>query len=211
MKRRTLDLFFSIGGAIFAVLLLILGFVLKDQADFANDYVSTQLAAQKITFTPAEALSEEEAAADCLVEHGGELLNSGKEAECYANHYIALHMAESAAAAGYPGETFATMGNVIRGPEGLSAQLEAAKESGDQATIDEAQAAFDTAQGLRSTLQTGETLRGLLLTSYGFSVFGEKAELAAWVCWIGGALLLALSIAGLVHASTKSAKEHTIA
>ena len=55
--------------------------------------------------------------------------------------------------------------------------------------------------GQRTTLQTAETLRGLLLTSYGFSVFGEKADLAALVCYLVGLVLLLASIAGLVHAA----------
>ena len=37
MKRRTLDIAFSVGGALFAALLLVLGLVLKDQANFATD------------------------------------------------------------------------------------------------------------------------------------------------------------------------------
>ena len=46
----------------------------------------------------------------------------------------------------------------------------------------------------------GETLRGLLLTSYGFSEFGAKAGQAATVAYLGGAVLFLLAIAGLIHA-----------
>jgi len=52
----------------------------------------------------------------------------------------------------------------------------------------------------RNTLFTGETLKGLLLTSYGFSVFGEKAAQFATVAYIAAGLLLLLAIAGLIHA-----------
>jgi hypothetical protein len=45
----------------------------------------------------------------------------------------------------------------------------------------------------------GETLRGLLLTTYGFSIFGERAALAATICFIAAALLVILSLAGLIH------------
>ncbi|HEX2783130.1 MAG TPA: hypothetical protein VHN36_06060, partial [Ilumatobacteraceae bacterium] len=48
----------------------------------------------------------------------------------------------------------------------------------------------------------GETLRGLLLTSYGFSIFGDRAGLAANVCFAAFALMVLLSIAGFVHAAT---------
>ena len=47
----------------------------------------------------------------------------------------------------------------------------------------------------------GETLRGLLLTSYGFSVFGVKGAQVATVAYVVAALLALLSIAGFAHAS----------
>ena len=47
----------------------------------------------------------------------------------------------------------------------------------------------------------GETLRGLLLTSYGFSDFGVKAGHAALVAYLAAALMALLGIAGFVHAS----------
>ena len=206
MKRRTLDFVFSIGGAGFAVLLLVLGLVLKDQADFASDYVDDQLSAQQIRFTPTEFLAGEEAApgGDCLVENGNgdetdRLLNTGKEAECYANQYIGYHLAESATEAGFEGETYATMGDVIRGENGLAAQLAAAEEAGDP--TEDLQAQLDSANGLRDTMFRGETLRGLLLTTYGFSIFGARADTAALVCFLAAALLFLLSVAGFWHAS----------
>jgi hypothetical protein len=47
----------------------------------------------------------------------------------------------------------------------------------------------------------GETLRGLLLTSFGFSEMGAKAEQAATVAYIAAAILALLSVAGLAHAA----------
>ena len=52
----------------------------------------------------------------------------------------------------------------------------------------------------RETLFKGETLRGLLLTSYGFSEFGVKGRQVEVVSFIVAALLFLLSIAGFVHA-----------
>ena len=43
----------------------------------------------------------------------------------------------------------------------------------------------------------GETLRGLLLTSYGFSEFGAKAAQAATVAYLAAGLMLLLAIARL--------------
>ena len=45
----------------------------------------------------------------------------------------------------------------------------------------------------------GETLRGLLLTSYGFSVFGDKGGQVETVAFIAALVLLLASLAGLVH------------
>ena len=54
--------------------------------------------------------------------------------------------------------------------------------------------------GQRETVFKGETLRGLLLTSFGFSEFGNKASQGAVVTYLAAALLALLSIAGFVHA-----------
>jgi hypothetical protein len=68
------------------------------------------------------------------------------------------------------------------------------------------------AQELNGKVQTlfrGETLRGLLLTSYGFSIFGDRAQTAAYVCYLAALVLFLAAIAGFIHAATKSA-EHQI-
>jgi uncharacterized membrane protein len=204
MKRRTLDIAFSIGGLVFGLLLLVLGLVLTNQANFAENYVKDQLSEQQINFTPAAALSEEEAASSCLVEYAGTPLDSGKKSECYANDYIALHMREAAIGAGYEGATYATLGGITRG---LSADLQAATDAGQP--TEAIQTSLDKATGLRETMFKGETLRGLLLTTYGFSIFGERAALAATIVYIVAALMVLLSIAGLIHAFTTK-KDETI-
>lgn len=226
MKRRTLDIVFAVGGAIFAVLLLVLGLVLKNQADFAKNYVKDQLSAQQIYFQPAKTLDADMQQVTCLVKYGttdgdpmkGQLMTTGKMAECYANEYIGAHMKASAKAAGFEGATYATMGKFTMKGDGsaesksLVDQLAAAQKTGDQAKIDAAQKALDDAKALRGTLLTGETLRGLLLTSYGFSVFGDRAALAATICFIAFGLLLLLSIAGFIHAfASKSSKDVILA
>lgn len=201
MKRRTLDIIFSAGGAALAVLLLVLGFVLMDQANFADDYVAEELSAQKITFATEEKLTDEEKnwkpGSSCLTEYAGEVMKTGKQAECYAKYYIAMHMDRSAKTAGLEGETYATLGAVRTD---LAAQVKTAKDAGDTAKAETLQKQLDSATSLRSTMQTGETLRGLLLTSYGFSIFGDKAALAANVCFAAAVLLALLAIAGFVHA-----------
>lgn len=204
MKRRTLDLAFSIGGLIFSVLLLIVGLVLSDQSNFAENYVKDQFKQQQITFTKAEGLSGEQDDAPCLVTYAGKLLQTGKQAECYANEYIAYHLAESANTAGYEGETYATLGTPQRE---LRTKLQDAKDAGQP--TETVQADLDKVNSLRDTMFRGETLRGLLLTTYGFSIFGERAGQAALVVYIAAALIALLSIAGLIHAFTTK-KDETV-
>ncbi|MDG4797771.1 hypothetical protein [Micromonospora sp. WMMD1082] len=191
MKRRTLDILFSIGGLGLAALLLVIGIVLTSNANFANTYVRDQLGAQNITFTPADQLSDDEKNVECLVENAGKELTTGKQAECYANEYIGLHLKNMAG-----GQTYADLGQ----PQSqLREQVATAQQTNDPALADlQAQLAEVSAQ--RDTVFKGETLRGLLLTSYGFSEMGTKAGQAATVMYLGAALLLLLSLAGLVHA-----------
>ena len=201
MKRRTLDIILAGGGLMVAVLLFALGFALFTQYSFSQNYVKEELSAQKITFTAADKLSAEEtswkAGSVCLVENAGKLMQTGPQAECYAKYYIALHMENAAVSAGFPGATYATLG-AIRAD--LGAQVTATKAKGDTAAAADIQKKADTATSLRTTMQTGETLRGLLLTVYGFSVLGDVAGLSANLLYGLAAVMLLLSIAGLVHA-----------
>src|SRR5690348_12173531 len=92
MRRRTLDFVFSAGGLGVAVLLLILGLVMTSNANFAKSYVRDQLREQHITFKPASSLTAEEKKAPCIVKYAGQALSTGKQAECYANKFIGLHL-----------------------------------------------------------------------------------------------------------------------
>lgn len=200
MKRRTLDVAFSAGGLLIAAALLVLGLVLSSQASFADNYVRDQLVEQQISFPDEYGRGETEVdGSDCLVEYQGTALDSGDKAECYANYLIKTHMMHSADDAGYTGATYATLGGIVGG---LKEDLATAQEGTDQVAIDEAQAKVDAASGLRETMFKGETLRGLLLTTYGFSIFGDRAALAALVCYLAAALMVVLSIAGFAHAAS---------
>jgi hypothetical protein len=196
MKRRTLDIVFSVGGLVVAALILVLGLVLQNQADFAKSYVKDQLTAQQITFTPADKLTDEEKANNCLVVYAGEQLVTGKQAECYANDYIALHLSEI-----NDGKTYSQTSNESRAV--------AAEAKADPANAD-LQAQAKTIDGKVQTLFRGETLRGLLLTSYGFSIFGERAAQAALVCFLVAGVLFIASIAGFIHAFATSKDEKVL-
>jgi len=191
MKRRTLDMIFSAGGIAVAILLVLLGFVFKTNADFADSYVHDQLAQQKISFTAAEFLSDEEKASTCLSEYAGTPLDSGKKAECYANDYIGMHLKGIGG-----GETYATLGAIQTKAKTALADATTANAS----NIDALKADLDKVTGQRETMFKGETLRGLLLTSYGFSIFGEKAALAGMLSFLGAIVMLLASVAGFIHA-----------
>jgi len=70
---------------------------------------------------------------------------------------------------------------------------------------------LSTVTAQRELLFKGETLRGLLLTSFGFSVFGVKGEQVATVAYLVAGLLVLLSMAGLAHAFRTSRNETTAA
>jgi hypothetical protein len=191
MKRRTLDILFSTGGALLAVLLLIAGIVLASNANFANNYVKDQLGQQHISFAPAAALTDQEKAYPCLVENAGKPLTTGKQAECYANNFIGDHLKGIAG-----GKTYADLGDV---QTDLRAQV-ATAQSTNAPNLADLQKQLTDINTQRDTLFKGETLRGLLLTSYGFSEFGTKAGQAALVAYLAAGLLLLLAIAGFGHA-----------
>lgn len=174
----------AIGLGVLALSFAVLGLVLNNQASFSKHYVHDQLAEKQITFTPVENLLPNQKTVPCLVENAGQQLVSGKQAECYANNYIAVHLREV-----NDGKTYSQTSSEQRAlPDQNSPE---AKEL----------------DGKVQTLFRGETLRGLLLTSYGFSIFGDRAQTAAYVCYILALVLFLAAIAGFVHAATKSAEQ----
>ncbi len=167
---------------------LAVGAIALYEGAFVRDNVRDQLSAQQIQFTPADQLTEQERNRDaCLVENGGKLMTSGEQARCYANHYILLHMEESATNAGYPGATYATLGNEQRR---LRGELAAAPQE-NRADL---QRQLDAATNLRNTMQTGSTLRGQLLNAWGWDTFGQGVIIGGTVALLGALLFAALFV-----------------
>lgn len=191
MKRRTLDFLFSAGALGLAGLLAVLGLVMTSNANFSEGYVRDQLTQQHITFKPVAALTDEEKQSACVVKFAGQALTTGKQAECYANDFIALHLKSIGG-----GQTFADLGVP---QSALRTQVADAVKANDPALAGlQKQLADISAQ--RETVFKGETLRGLLLTSFGFSILGDKAAQAATVAYSAAALMALLALAGFVHA-----------
>jgi hypothetical protein len=131
---------------------------------FVQDNIRTELTSQQITFNAADKMADEEKAIPGMVENAGLPLTSGNQARVYSQ-LIGLHVKEAAEGAGYPGATYATLGAKQRE---LKAAVKAATDAGDQAAIDKAQADLDAVTALRNTMLTASTLRGNLLSAYGW-------------------------------------------
>jgi hypothetical protein len=134
---------------------------------FATGQVHDNLAAQQIFFPPSNspaitALPAADAAA--MNQYAGQQMTTGAQAETYADHFLRVHLDEVAG-----GKTYSQMSAVAQ-----------------------ADPTNTKAAGQVATLFKGETLRGLLLNSYGWSQIGQYAFYAALGLAIAaGAVLLA--------------------
>lgn len=172
MRRRTIDVLASSAGVVAGVVLLVAGIYFNQRYDFAETNVRDQLQAQKIFFPPEDELSDEEREQPGVVKYAGRQVDDGKKAEVYANQFIGLHLSEIAG-----GKTYSELSTASRA------------NPDDERLAGQVQAAF-----------RGETLRGLLLTTYGFWQLGQEARLMMTVSFVAAALILALSTIGFVHA-----------
>ena len=134
--------------------------------------------------------------------YAGQPLTTGKQAECYANHYIAVHLGEV-----NDGKTYSETST-----ESRAAQT--AADAATKANAADAAHADGPGQGARRARPTPSSgarrSAGLLLTSYGFSIFGERAQQAAYVAYAVALVLFLASIAGFVHAFTTSKDERVL-
>jgi hypothetical protein len=159
---------------------LVVGGIALGLGQFIQGNIRSELAAQQISFPAEEALTDDERQIPGVVENAGQPLMTGNQAQVYSE-YIGLHLRQSAEEAGYPGAAYATLGGVQRE---LRAAVAAATESGDEAAIEEAQAELAAVTNLRNTMLTGSTLRGTLLSAYGWD------NVATGVTAAGGFILV---------------------
>jgi hypothetical protein len=143
---------------------LLVGVVALWMGLFIRENVRDELAAQQINFPAEERLSGQERSIDGMVEYAGQPLDNGDKAKVYSE-YILLHMNDSAVEAGYPGATYATLGSDQRD---LRAEVQQARDAGDQAALEDAEARLQVVNNLRNTMLTGSNLRGNLLSAYGW-------------------------------------------
>ncbi len=187
LRRRSIDKVLVGMGIVAAIVFAVAGGLLMWGSNFAKDYVHDELSSQKVFFPDAAALREE--GRNDLVKYAGEQVTTGSEAQAYAG-FIAGHMEGIA-----DGKTYAEIDD-----RGAAQAVEDAKAAGaPQAEIDELQATANQLKGQRDSLFRGETLRGLLLSSYAWATMGVIAGIAAWVAFGAAAVMVALVVAGFFH------------
>ncbi len=159
-------------GSILFLVLTVGGGLLTWGSNFSHNMVHDQLSQQNITFPPAasEGLSAKEFPG--LQQYGGQAVDSGPKAKAYANEFIAAHLQASGGGMTYSEASAASRANP-----------------------DDAKMAATV-----QTLFRGETLRGLLLYAWGWSVVGSIAGYAGIAAFAGAAaVLFALMLGFFAH------------
>lgn len=175
MNRKFVDRVASSTGLLLAVVLLIAGGLLTWGYTFTNDQVKTQLAVQNITFPPAGSGAITSLPAKdqpFMAKYAGQQMLTGRQAEVYADHFIAVHLSGIGG-----GKTYSE----------VSAAAQA--DPTNTALASQVQLLF-----------RGATLRGLLLYGYAFWQIGQIAMYASLVAYLGGILFLLLAFLGFLHA-----------
>ena len=196
MNRKTLDSLISWVGLSLEALLLAAGGLLQWGYTFANTQVTDQLTSQDISF-PAKSDTFNETTDPQLVKWAGQQLTTGEQAYAWANYYIAKHMkgAVDGWNAANPnvqvGDTYSAVSGVYMGM--------LYNPASDQKVLADL-------GNLRTTMFMGDTLRGLLMTTYAFWTFGQIAQIASFVCFGFGALLLVLALLGFKHAKAAASE-----
>src|SRR5690348_13030535 len=160
--RRNSHLTLVIAGFATAVLLAVAGGLLLWGSAYVHNSVQNQLAAQQIYFPPQSAFAHPVAGGEItpnmipsVSQYAGQQLLTGQQAEAYADHFIAVHIADMAG-----GKTYS--------------QLSAAA----LAQPDNTQLA-----GQVATVFKGETLRSMLLNAYGWWKVSQIAYIISLVAF----------------------------
>jgi hypothetical protein len=153
---------------IFAVL-AVGGGLLAWGGGFAKDMVHDQLADQKITFPAKGSPALDPKTFPGLQQYAGQAVDNGPKAKAYANEFIKVHLSQ------------------VAGGKTYSQASEASRANPSDTKL----------AGQVQTLFRGETLRGLLLYAWGWSVVGMIASLVSWAAFAGAAVVLVAMLYGL--------------
>jgi multisubunit Na+/H+ antiporter MnhG subunit len=195
MRRKSFDAIVSAGGLLLAVVLVAAGLLAFWGYSYANNTVSSQLAAQKITFPTQAQLDQAKnppkggfseitpAMVPYLAPYAGQLMTTGAQAEAYANHFIAIHLQEMTGGQTYSQVSAEAMALSPTSKAGIAAN----------ATVE--------------TVFKGTTLRSMLLNAYGWWQMGQIAMIASIAMFILAATTVLLSALGLWHFRRVPAEE----
>ncbi|MCF2707231.1 hypothetical protein I6E29_08145 [Arcanobacterium haemolyticum] len=169
---------------VFSVVLLIVGIAAIVGGNFAHNFISSQLAQEKIDMPTAESISSlPEESQKALEPFIGEQLTTGPQAKAFADNYIWEHMQNIAG-----GKTYEEVsGEYTKLSKDENADQETVTKLGQQ----------------RQQMFMGDTLRGTLLNAYGWWLVGSIA------LYVGiGAIIVAviLGILGFGVLRTKKAE-----
>ena len=166
----------AIAGFAVAVILLAAGGLLLWGSTYVHNTVQGQLSAQQIYFPPKAAFAHPVAGTEItpsmvpsVSQYAGQQLLTGQQAEAYADHFIAVHIANMAG-----GQTYAQLSAASL------AQPDNAKLAGQVATVFK-----------------GETLRSMLLNAYGWWKVSQITYIAAVAAFALGGLTLIGSLFAL--------------
>ena len=165
-----------LAGFAVAVILLAAGGLLLWGSTYVHNTVQGQLAAQQIFFPPKAAFAHPVAGTEItpsmipsVSQYAGQQLLTGQQAEAYADHFIAVHIANMGG-----GKTYSQ----------LSAESIAQPNNAKLAA-------------LVDTVFKGETLRSMLLNAYGWWKVSQITYIAAIVAFALGGLALIGSLFAL--------------
>jgi hypothetical protein len=182
MKRKTFDGILAIVGAGLTIFFIVAGSLGLWAYSFANSNVHNQLAEQQIVFPPASAFANAKAGSEItpsmipeVSQYAGQQLLTGKQAEAYADHFIAVHLDEIGGGKTYSQLSTAAMALPKGSPE------------------------YTAAEATVQTVFQGTTLRGLLLEAYAFWQMGQIALYASIACFALAVVMLIFTILGFVH------------
>src|ERR1700684_2009641 len=172
MRRKIIDNLVSVVALGLAGILLIAGGLLLWGSTYVHNTVHGQLAAQQIYFPPKAAFAHAKAGTEItpsmipsVSQYAGQQLLTGQQAEAYADHFIAVHVAEMGG-----GKTYSQ----------LSAESLAQPNNAKLAATVE-------------TVFKGESLRSMLLNAYGWGKVSQIPYIAAIFSFALGGLSLITS------------------
>ena len=177
------------------------------EGSFVTNQVRTELTAQQIYFPGVDqvkaggALDPKEFPQE-IQDQAGNQVTDGNQARIYANDFIGKHLEGVAA-----GKTYAQVSSAA---STLSKQV--AATSKDDPNYASMQTQLATLNGQKTTLFQGETLRGMLLNSYGWWTMGTYTIYAALGLLIAsfvvlGALVFEIFVAARRPEAVRIAKQ----